>query len=381
MKLKHLFINSLIVIASSLIGLLLCEVGVRLVLNPGDFLSVSIVKHEILGIVVEQKATRFDEWGFRNPSVPKQADIVAIGDSHTYGNKAKMVESWPYVLGHLTGKTVYNMGLGGYGPNQYYYLFDTKALTLKPRIILCGLYMGDDFENAFSITYGLEYWSFLKKESYKGVNPNIWENISDISWHKRIRVWLSRNSVVYQLVFHGPLLGKIKGNIQIEHASRLYEGAVSLTLPDRNIKEAFRPGSLVSRLDQGDKRIKEGIRITFSLLKEMNERCLANGIHFVVVIIPIKEIVFSDYLQQEKSLPQHKVIETLLKNEGLTRETLFQFLEEANIRYVDTLPALKQMVHKDLYARDALDMHPNRNGYRVIAKAVYNSIKDDLLKN
>ena len=208
-------------IASSLISLLLCEVGVRFVLNPGDYLSVSMVKHEILGSVVEQKAAGFDKWGFRNRSVPKQADIVAIGDSHTYGNTARMVDSWPYVLGRLAGKSVYNMGLGGYGPNQYYYLFDTKALALKPKIILCGLYMGDDFENAFSITYGLEYWSFLRKESYNGVNPYIWKNISGPSWIKRIRVWLSRNSVVYQLIFHGSILGKIKGNIQIEHASRL----------------------------------------------------------------------------------------------------------------------------------------------------------------
>ena len=29
-----------------------------------------------------------------------------------------MDDSWPYVLGRLTGRQVYNMGFGGYGPNQ-----------------------------------------------------------------------------------------------------------------------------------------------------------------------------------------------------------------------------------------------------------------------
>ncbi len=54
-----------------------------------------------------------------------------------------MDQSWPYVLGKLTGRSVYNMGMGGYGPNQYFYLSNTKALALKPRVIIWGLYMGE----------------------------------------------------------------------------------------------------------------------------------------------------------------------------------------------------------------------------------------------
>jgi hypothetical protein len=75
----------------------------------------------------------YDTWGFRNQKVASSVEIVAIGDSHTFGNCAKMIESWPYVLGRLTGRSVYNMGLGGYGPNQYHYIFKTEALRLKPH--------------------------------------------------------------------------------------------------------------------------------------------------------------------------------------------------------------------------------------------------------
>lgn len=376
MNIKKLLINSVIVVLSSVIGLLLCEVGARSLVNPGDLLSVSMVNHEILGHVVEPKTVGFDKWGFRNRSVPTKVDIVALGDSHTYGNTARMVDSWPYVLGQLTGKGVYNMGLGGYGPNQYYYLFKTRALAMRPKVILIGLYMGDDFENAFSITYGLEYWSFLRQGSYKGVNPYVWEHISKPSWHKEIRIWLSRHSVIYQIVFHGPLLGKIIGEVQIEHASRLYDGAVSLNLGDKNIREAFLPGSLVPRLDQGDQRIKEGMRITFTLLSDMAKRCVEDNIQFVVVVLPTKEMVFSDYLEHNPTLPLHEMIDTLLRNERSARGALFHFLKESNIHYVDTLPTLKQSVGKELYARTGFDMHPNRNGYRIISNAVYDSIKE-----
>ena len=33
-----------------------------------------------------------------------------------------MNEAWAKVLARLTGKNVYNLAMGGYGPNQYYYL-------------------------------------------------------------------------------------------------------------------------------------------------------------------------------------------------------------------------------------------------------------------
>jgi hypothetical protein len=71
-------------------------------------------------------------------------------------------EAWPKVLARLTGKNVYNLAMGGYGPNQYYHLLQTKASGLKLATIICGLYMGEDFDNAYRITYGLKYWSSLR---------------------------------------------------------------------------------------------------------------------------------------------------------------------------------------------------------------------------
>jgi hypothetical protein len=43
---------------------------------------------------------------------------VGSGDSHTFGNTATMNDSWPSVVARVTGREVYNLGLGGYGPNQ-----------------------------------------------------------------------------------------------------------------------------------------------------------------------------------------------------------------------------------------------------------------------
>jgi hypothetical protein len=151
--LRKASLNLCMLAISVAVGVLSCEFAARTFLHSADFLAIEPVADDILGMV-PSKATRagYDAWGFRNLKVPEDADIVAIGDSHTYGNTVRMEDSWPIVLGHLGGHTAYNMGMGGYGPNQYFYLLQTKALSLKPKLIICGLWMGDDFEQAYQMT-------------------------------------------------------------------------------------------------------------------------------------------------------------------------------------------------------------------------------------
>lgn len=379
MKIRKLLVNVTVLAVSVVVGLLLCEFVSRLVLNPADFLRLDVVADPVLGAVPSHDAmAAFDRWGFRNRKVPETSDIVAVGDSHTYGNTARMVDSWPYVLGRLTGRQVYDMALGGYGPNQYFYLSKTEALTLKPRMIIWGLYMGDDFENAFSITYGLDYWAYLRKLPPQKVESNIWETgPTPPSWHiHKVRVWLSRHSVIYQLVFHTGLGGHLKGEVQIRNAAEIYPGLdTTLIVPDKNILEAFRPKAVLFGLDQENPNVREGMRITFELLKEMNEICQQNHVQFVVVVIPTKEMVFSDYLEHNPKVALSDVIDTLLVNERSARAQIFKFMTDANISYADPLPALKRSVGQGLYASSATDMHPNRNGYRVIAEATAEYLK------
>ena len=380
MDTKKALLNAGVLAVSIVLALAVCEVAARLALQPANYLSVEMVPHPVFGAVPSSNtlAGGFDEWGFRNPAVPKTADIVAIGDSHTYGNGVAMVDSWPAVLGGLTGRDVYNMGLGGYGPNQYFEIFNTKALSLTPRTIICGLYMGDDFENAFLITYGLDHWSYLRELPAESVNFDIWVEPPAPSWHKKIRVWLSRHSVTYQLLVHGPLLGPVQGEIQIKNTVRLNpDTATLLEIPDPQILEAFLPTEILRRLDQDSTSVREGMRITFRLLKEMDELSRQHHIQFVVTVIPTKEMVFAEYLEHKPELPLSSVVDRLLANERIARDKTFSFLTDAGISYVDTLPGLRRAVKQELYARLATDMHPNRNGYRVLAEEVFGASQQD----
>lgn len=375
---KKILLNCATVLLSAGIGLLLCEFMARLVLNPSDFLSLDMVPDQVLGAAPSPAALAgFDKLGYRNREVPETADIIAIGDSHTYGNAARMEDSWPYVLGRLTGRRVYNMGMGGYGPNQYYYLLKNKALKLKPRMIICGLYLGDDFENAFTITYGLTYWSYLRQLSAQDVDFDIWKAApADASGlQTETRAWLSRHSVVYQILFHASFLGRLQGEMQIKQAPQHDPSVTSLVIPEKNITEAFRPIGMLTRINQQDPRVLEGMRLTFELLKQMKELCEQNNVQFAVVVIPAKEMVFANYFEADAGLPLDDVLNALVANERVALKKTFQFLSESSIPYVDALPALTASAQDELYARTANDMHPNKNGYRVIAEAIAASMK------
>lgn len=371
MKLGRTIEATLILALSVFIGLALCEAGARLVLNPADYLSTSTIKDDVLGITVAPNRSGFDEWGFRNQAVPATADVVAIGDSHTFGNTAAMTDAWPSVVARQTQLQVYNLGLGGYGPNQYWYLLKTKGLKLHPSWVICGLYMGDDFENAFSITYGLDYWSGLRRQHWTNVDADIWGKDEAPVWGASVRNWLSEHSILYRLVVHGPLVAIIKETIRFKQASNNEDPYTTiLTVGDQNIREAFRPLGIAERLDQKSRRVQEGMRITFHLLKEMDQTCKLEGCRFLTVIIPTKEMVFSDYLEKNDTLHLHESIGGLIESERLARQALFEFLQDEDISYLDTLPALKRSVGNKLYAQATRDMHPGPNGYRIIGKTV-----------
>lgn len=368
---RRIVANALLLVVSLATGLLLSEAGAHVLLNPADYLSVETIEDDVFGIRVAPGSAGFDAWGFRNSSVPSRADIVAIGDSHTYGNNAPMSGSWPAVVGAETGLVVYNLGLGGYGPNQYYELLKTRALALRPRWVLCGLYMGDDFENAFLMTYGMDYWASLRQGRWTSANANIWEVATDGPWHQRFRRWLSRHSVVYQIVVHGPLLGGIKGAVQIGQAASRPD-SFTTTLVDRKagIEEAFRPGSIRTRVNPRSPEVREGMRITFELLRRMDLMAREAGAQLVVVIIPTKETVFADHLLNEPETHLRGVVDEVVTSERVVTRQLIEYLDRAAIPHVETLEELRRHVSEQLYTHSDRDMHPGSNGYRIIGEVV-----------
>ena len=93
-----------------------------------------------------------DEWGFRNRQVPHQVDLVALGDSQTYGYGVELAQAWPQQLARLSGLDSYNFACSGYGPGHSLLLWE-EALSLKPKHIIVALYAGNDAFDSFNLLY------------------------------------------------------------------------------------------------------------------------------------------------------------------------------------------------------------------------------------
>jgi hypothetical protein len=103
--------------------------------------------------VVRQGEVHFsyttDRDGFRNPGPePDTAEVVAVGDSWTFGFGVDDSVAWPrLVADSLQPLRVRNLGLIASGPEQYTRVLQRFGLPLHPRVVLYGLFPGNDLDD------------------------------------------------------------------------------------------------------------------------------------------------------------------------------------------------------------------------------------------
>ncbi|MBS0522984.1 MAG: hypothetical protein JSS04_05035 [Proteobacteria bacterium] len=167
-----------LVLASSLVGLMLLEIGCRLALGgpqaltqwqnlvlksrvearkaQGPDLGPAYVHDPRLGYVNKPDyhswALNYDSHGFR-AMPPLRAGgvqgppILATGDSYTKGDEVGDAESWPAQLQTLLGWRTINAGVGAYGLDQTVLLTEQLVKEQKPAVLVLG-FIADDVRRA-----------------------------------------------------------------------------------------------------------------------------------------------------------------------------------------------------------------------------------------
>ena len=88
-----------------------------------------------------------DERGFRNKTTLSSCDVVILGDSFAEGTGVPDESVWPALLGQRRGWTVCNLAMSGTSPLAYLDILRQYGLALKPKIVICLLYAGNDFRD------------------------------------------------------------------------------------------------------------------------------------------------------------------------------------------------------------------------------------------
>lgn len=373
------FIPVGMILVSIIVALLIGELLVRFVVNPGDFLFATLIDDPVLGHRIEPHTTGHDALGFRNPEVPERANIVAIGDSMTYGVNAARDGSWPHQIGALLREPVYNMALGGYGPLQYLYLAEHEARKLRPRLLLVGFYFGNDLMDAYYTAHGRPYWHGWREADSVVAGETEFDRAGKAEPKKRfaaLRDWLSRHSVVYSML-RVTLLPRLASWEQDRMALQVTADRRMIWIdPSKHsVRTIFTPQSRLSAMDLQLPSVQEGLRITKRAFTSLRSHTDAQGIQLLVVLIPTKERAYCSYLKDSgEQLPNTLV--SLCDAEARVKEDLVQSFATEKIAYVDVTGAMEENIrkHVQIYPTDS-DGHPNATGYSVIARAVYDAVR------
>ena len=358
-------------LVAALVSLCLVDIGLRNFVEPLNYLKPTPIDDPALGHRLAPGSGGHDAWGFRNPNVPERADVVAIGDSQTWGVNAGWEQSWPLWYSSLTGRSVYNLGVGGYGPAEYWHLLETRAVPLEPELIIVGLYYGNDFNDAYRSVVSRDLWTSLRTPRMEEVEVEVRPSpaqrygLSEPLWGAR--AGLRRNSMLYRLLEAGPI-GHAFGSWAKEIGIVRRKGC-TLTTSDP-FPTTFRPEARYRSLNLEDQAITDGVGLTLTFLERMAQDARDRGIDFLVLLIPSKASVVVGQPDGDVDGACARVLQQVRESEEKVANEVRSFLERRGIDFVDALPALRAAALAVPVYPGTTDGHPNGYGYKVIAEQV-----------
>lgn len=346
-----------------------------------------VIQDPRLGVRPNPFHPEHDSNGFRNRYVPKEACIVALGDSQTYGHKVQPHQAWPQQLEQLTVRKVYNMAYGGYGPVHSLVLWP-EAMALKPKLIIEALYFGNDFYDAYHLVYENGQFPELVSKD-ETVLAAIKKAGKDFDFGPPTHLGHQQLDLVSYFLERSALYGLVRA------ARRAYRIRYGMTDEDiyfatdweflkkeakarkgfwvfdgGKVKTIFASEGRAAALDLKDPRIAEGFRIALETLRLMNSRAKDSHIQFLALLLPTKELVFSKAVLGGSEKPPVMYSDTIQREESL-RAFLIESLDSAKIPVIDALPPLREALDSgnQPYSISA-DGHKNSAGHAVVAKTI-----------
>jgi lysophospholipase L1-like esterase len=290
--------------------------------------------------------------GFRNPSPwPERADIVAVGDSLTFGHGVDDHQAWPAILSRaLPTSRVMNLGLGATGPQQYLRVYEVFGVSLRPQILLVGLFPYNDFWD----TGLFDRWL----HSGVGGNYMVWRDTGRSRKREATRPRLrdvvasssdvlARHSYLFNLLRQTSSSGKQRLRKSLMYTFR--DGTQVRLLPDD-----FEDKTI------GAKPHRHECQLVLEALRLMQETAHEHGTRMLVVVQPSKEEVYLPLLGVEFDDPARPVQEAMAR---------------LGIDYVNLTPLFREAAAAGRRLFFEEDGHPNAEGYRLIAEGVLGHLR------
>ena len=273
--------------------------------------------------------------GFRGGTLGGVPWAVAVGDSFTFGAGVDREFTWLARLSALARREFINLGVSGYGPQQYTRSLERYGLPLNPRIVLYCLFTND-------LRDSLQFERRLREGP-----PRF--SVKDL---------LQEYSVTYNLV-HAIRANHQKGKkfVNIED--------VGLTLSVRKLRDEI--------IEDSKRLPKASIIIEREIDRAVADSSTAKA-SFVLLYFPSKEEVYWDLIKTKID-----GIEELDDRFDQLRKSTAAFCRSRRIRCLDLTPALRRTAVKREKVYFSIDSHWNTLGHEIVAEEVYRFLVDEAL--
>jgi len=319
-----------------------------------------------------------DARGFRNRDQRARYDVVCLGDSFVEGANVSDNDTWPVLVSGLTGLSVYNLGVSGAYPVQYYHNLLAIGIPLQPRYLICMIYEGNDFRRITSGEQATlsEDWRTLQDAAALPRSP--WPR----RWHRFMRTspLCAGGRRLLVAAFGGigsgpspatPGLGWHPFGWPPGEATRYYAPQQEWFFPLLTPREDFVAGENWSSVALA--------------LTRIHEVCLAHDIRMVVVFAPsianvlLPAIVANvppeeihAFLKLERNgLPEvDELYPRLLAGADLIENVVADFCAVRNIEFIRIKSALRAATDRGRQCYFTYDQHWTPIGHQVAAAIV-----------
>jgi hypothetical protein len=283
-----------------------------------------------------------DARGFRNPKTMDHADIVLIGDSYVEGYYVSDEETAAVRLAELSGRSVVNLGVSGYGTLQELEVLNTFALPLRPRLVAWFFFEGNDLDDDQNFENTMVY----EHNGHVGPPPPP----STRRWREFLNRSLVENAFLEVRQLADPI---VPNGIDTFGEFRDRDGAAH--------RMYFFDFYATRALGEFERSRLEVTKATF---RRASENCRRQGIRLVVFYVPMKFRVYGDLCTYPAGSPCPAWKPWALEKEFAA------FCRDAGIEFVSLTDAMRPAAAAGdvLYAPE--DSHWSAAGQLFVAKQV-----------
>ena len=287
---------------------------------------VSVAKHPDFAFRIKTNLNT-PQAGFRGGTRTGPVWGVAVGDSFTFGIGVNQEKTWEALLADKIERNVVNLGVPGWGSQQYTLSLEKFGIPLIPRVVFYGVYAND---LADSVRFERRRGRFDRFSA---------------------RIFLTNYSIIFNL------FKKLRQKKAVDSTSDIQLLEVGLRFSVDYVTQMFLKEARFA--NRGWELIVREITRAAEASQKIDAK-------FVVLYFPSKEETYWESIKKKASFPS-----AVEQKVGAIRKTFGEVCQTRRLLCLDLTPALKQHAAQGEQLYFTIDTHWTERGHDVVAQELY----------